>query len=142
MELPQNLLQNFAFVLSEKKLPTKYGVASKFIANICLCSIRKKTSYQKWSCLKIYCKHKIFLTPVYIYLKYSKRFRFTPSFSNSNIQISDGYISISNVKLVILQLILCHKPKHVFEILLIQSLGFAKANNIKASTKVYYLGRL
>ena len=42
MELPQNLLQNFAFVLSEKKLPTKYGVASKFIANICLCSIRKK----------------------------------------------------------------------------------------------------
>ena len=25
MELPQNLLQNFAFVLPEKKLPTKYG---------------------------------------------------------------------------------------------------------------------
>ena len=34
MELPQNLLQTFACVASEKKLPTKNGVASKFIANI------------------------------------------------------------------------------------------------------------
>ena len=77
MELPQNLLQTFAYVAS-KKLPTKNGVASEFIANFCLCSIKKnflpevelpqnllqtfayvaskKTSYQKWSCLKIYCK--------------------------------------------------------------------------------------
>ena len=80
MKLPQNLLQTFACVASEKKLPTKNGVALKFIANFCLCSIRKKhflpkmelpqnllqtfacvaseknTSYQKWSCLQIYCK--------------------------------------------------------------------------------------
>jgi hypothetical protein len=34
MELPQNLLQTFACVASEKKLPPKNGVASKFIANV------------------------------------------------------------------------------------------------------------
>ena len=39
-------------------------------------------SYQKWSCLKIYCKCKIFLTSVYMIFQYSKRFRFAPSFNN------------------------------------------------------------
>ena len=42
MELPQNLWQTFACVASEKKLPPKNGVASKFMAKFCLCSIRKK----------------------------------------------------------------------------------------------------
>ena len=46
MELPQNLLQTFAYVAS-KKLPTKNGVASEFIANFCLCSIRKKNFLPK-----------------------------------------------------------------------------------------------
>ena len=104
MELPQNLLQTFACVASEKKtssqkwsclkiygklspvqhqkknhflpkwsclkiygklllvqnqkkkLPHKNGVATKFMANFCLCSLRKKTFYQKWSQQKIYGK--------------------------------------------------------------------------------------
>ena len=56
MELPQTFLQNFAHVASEKILSPKNGVASKFLANFCLCSIRKKTFSQKWSCLKIPCK--------------------------------------------------------------------------------------
>jgi hypothetical protein len=34
MELPQNLLQTFACVASEKKTSSKNGAASKFIANV------------------------------------------------------------------------------------------------------------
>ena len=107
MELVQNLLQTFACIASEKKiyqkwsclkiyckillmqykknkLSTKNGVATKFIANFCLCSIRKTTFSQKWSCHKIYCKCKIFLTCVFMIFKYSKRFRFAPSFNKGS----------------------------------------------------------
>ena len=42
---------------------------------------KKKTSYQKWSCFKIYGKYKVFLMTVYMIFKYSKRFRFAPSFN-------------------------------------------------------------
>jgi hypothetical protein len=89
MELPQNLLQTFACVASEKnqKLSTKNRVATKFIANFCLCSRRKKTFSQKWSCHKIYCKCKIFLTCVYMIFKHSKRFRFAPSFNYKLVTI-------------------------------------------------------
>ena len=41
MELSQNLWQTFACVASEKK-SSKNGVVTKFMANVCLCSIRKK----------------------------------------------------------------------------------------------------
>jgi hypothetical protein len=34
MELPQNLWQTFASVASEKELPPKNGVATKFMANV------------------------------------------------------------------------------------------------------------
>ena len=34
----------FRCSIKEKKLPTKNGVASKFMANFCLCSTRKKNS--------------------------------------------------------------------------------------------------
>ena len=97
--------ENFYLCSIRKKLPTKNGVASKFCANVYLCGIGKnflpkmelpqffvqmftcvvhigkKTSYQKWSCLKFLSEHKIFLTPVYMVFKYSKRFRFAPSFN-------------------------------------------------------------
>ena len=74
------------------------------MANFCLCSIRKnnfsqkmelsqnlwqiacvaskKNSFlKKWSCHKIYGKCKIFLMAVFMIFKYSKRFRFAPSFN-------------------------------------------------------------
>ena len=47
MELPQNLLQTFTCVASEKILTTKNGVASKFCANFYWCSIRKKNFIPK-----------------------------------------------------------------------------------------------
>ena len=78
MELPQNLLQILACVASEKKLPTKTELPQIFLQT-CACVDSKKpflpemelpqnllqtfadvpskkTCYQKWSCLKIYCK--------------------------------------------------------------------------------------
>ena len=64
----------------QKKLSTKKGVAKKFCANFYLCSIRKKYS-TKSEFLQILCKHKIFLTGVYMIFKYGKRFRFASSFN-------------------------------------------------------------
>ena len=50
MELPQNFLQTFPCVASGKnQISPRNGVATKFMANFCLCSIRKKTSSQKLS---------------------------------------------------------------------------------------------
>ena len=97
MELPQNSLQTFACVASEKNLSPKNGVASKFLANFCLCSIRKKSFSQKGSCLKISCKHKIFLTSVYMIFKYSKRFRFAPLFNKFQTNISRLLRSLQKV---------------------------------------------
>ena len=62
-----------------------HGVATKFCPNFYLCSIRKKTFYQKWSSYKFLCKHKNFLTGVYMIFKYSKQFRFAPSFNKGHM---------------------------------------------------------
>ena len=81
MELPQNLLQTFACVASEKKFVPKMELPQNLLQTFACVASDKKISYQKWSCLKIYCKHKIFFIPVYMNFKYSKRFRFAPSFN-------------------------------------------------------------
>jgi hypothetical protein len=50
-----NFMANFCLCSIRKKLPPKNGVASKFMANVYLRSIRnKKTFSQNRSCLKIY----------------------------------------------------------------------------------------
>ena len=72
MELPQNLWQAFACVASEKKILPKMELPLHLWQTFACVASEKKTSYQKWSCLKIYGKHKIFLTPVYMIFKYSK----------------------------------------------------------------------
>ena len=56
MEVQQNLWQVFACVASEKSVSPPNGVATKFMANVCLCKLRKNTSSQKWGCYKIYGK--------------------------------------------------------------------------------------
>ena len=111
MELPQNLWQTFACVASEKKLPPKNGVATKFIANFCLCSIRKKTFSQKWSCHKIYCKCKIFLTCVYMIFKYSKRF--CPS--KSGFKIYKQRVKMARVRYAYIKLRSIHSS-HTFNV--------------------------
>ena len=55
---------------------------TKFIANFYLCSIRKNPPKNGAKIHQIYCKHKTFFTWVYMIFKYSKRFRFAPSFNN------------------------------------------------------------
>ena len=57
---------------------------TKFIANFYLCSIRKNPPKNGAKIHQIYCKHKTFFTWVYMIFKYSKRFRFAPSFNNLN----------------------------------------------------------
>ena len=56
MELLQNFVQCLLVYYEKKTLSTKNGVASKFCANVYMCSVKKKTFYQKWSCFKILCK--------------------------------------------------------------------------------------
>ena len=51
----------------------------------CLEQEKKKTSSQKWGSYKIYGKCNIFLMAVYLIFKYSKRFRFAPSFKNMHV---------------------------------------------------------
>jgi hypothetical protein len=72
MELPQNLLQTFACVVaSEKNFLPKMELPQNLLQTFACVVSEKKTSSRKWSCLKIYCKCKIFLTCVYMIFKYS-----------------------------------------------------------------------
>ena len=82
MELPQNLLQTFACVASEEHFLPKMELPQNLLQSFACVASEKKTFSQKWSCLKIYCKYKVFFTPVYMIFKEGKRFRFAPSFNN------------------------------------------------------------
>ena len=81
MELSQNLWQTFACVASEKKHFLKKWSCHKIYGKLLLVASEKKTFLKKWSCHKIYGKCKIFLMAVFMIFKYSKRFRFAPSFN-------------------------------------------------------------
>ena len=83
MELPQNLLQTFACVVSEENFLPKMELPQNLLQSFACVASEKTTFSQKWSCLKIYCKYKVFFTPVYMIFKYGKRFRCAPSFNNA-----------------------------------------------------------
>ena len=72
---------------------------TKFIANFYLCSIRKNPPKNGAKSHQILCKHKIFFTWVYMIFKYSKRFRFAPSFNEFS------FISTSTMFYVFIKLI-------------------------------------
>ena len=70
---------------------------TKFCANFYLCSIRKSPPKNGAKSYQILCKHKIFITWVYMIFKYSTQFRFAPSFNKKDCQ----YISINYQKIAL-----------------------------------------
>ena len=75
-------MHSFACVVAEKNFPQKMELSPNFLQTFACVATEKKTFLKKWSSHQISCKCKIFLMAVYMIFKYSKRFRFAPSFNN------------------------------------------------------------
>jgi hypothetical protein len=75
-----NLWQTFHLCNIRKNSPRNGAKFTKFMANFCLCSI-KNSPKNGAKIQQIYGKHNIFFTWVYMIFKYSKQFRFAPSFN-------------------------------------------------------------